>query len=73
MKNRQRGHQISHVTATFILLVNRFWEVKDDLGFPRRGGSKENEKEAEGRRMKGVGRVRRGEEVRERHKKEGMP
>lgn len=71
MKNRQRGHQINHVTATFILLVNRFWEVKDDLGFSRRRGSKDNEEEAEGGRRKGVGRDRRSGEVRERAQEGG--
>lgn len=54
VKNRQRSHQISHVTATFILLVNGLWEVKDDLGFPGRGGGQANEEEAAGGRMKGV-------------------
>lgn len=50
VKNHRRSHQISHVTATFILLVNGFWDVKDDLAFPKRRGSKDNEKEAgEGR------------------------
>lgn len=66
MKNHQHSHQISHVTAAFILLVNEFWEVKDDLVFPRRGGSKDNEQEAGKRKDEGVGRDRRGGEVRER-------
>lgn len=57
MKNRQCSHQISHVTAAFILLVNGFWEVKDDLVFPRRGGSKDNEQEA-GKRKDEKGRKR---------------
>lgn len=30
------------MTATFILLVNAFWEVKDDLVFPKRRGRKDN-------------------------------
>lgn len=52
VKNRQCSHQISHVTATFISLVNGLWEVKDDLVFPKRRGSQDNEKETEEGRMK---------------------
>lgn len=49
VKNRPRGRQISPMTATFILLVNGFWGLKDDLVCSKRRDRKDNEKGAAGR------------------------
>ena len=40
------------MTATFILLVNGFWELKDDLVFSKRRGREDNEKVAKARSLK---------------------
>lgn len=40
------------MTATFILLVNGFWELKDDLVCSKRKGRKVNEKVPEAGRLK---------------------
>lgn len=40
------------MTATFILLANGFWELKDDLVCSKRKRRKDNEKVAEAGRLK---------------------
>lgn len=43
------------MTATFILLVNGFWGLKDDLVCSKRRGRKDNEKVAEAGKLKAGG------------------